>query len=114
VAGTTTGEPVIFNPFEPGFFDDPYRQYQALREHDPVHRSPLEVWVLFRYDDIVGILRDSSLSVQVDNATPTARMQMFAEQAPDWFTTRLYGRAAQERLRLDGVPGPPPPWPDES
>jgi cytochrome P450 len=82
VAGTTTGEPVIFNPFEPGFFDDPYRQYQALREHDPVHRSPLEVWVLFRYDDIVGILRDSSLSVQVDNATPTARMQMFAEQAP--------------------------------
>jgi cytochrome P450 len=83
VAGTTTGEPVIFNPFEPGFFDDPYRQYAALREHDPVHRSPLEVWVLFRYDDIVCVLRDSSLSVQVDNATPTARMQMFAEQAPE-------------------------------
>jgi cytochrome P450 len=83
VAGTTTGEPVIFNPFEPGFFDDPYRQYAALREHDPVHRSPLEVWVLFRYDDIVSVLRDSSLSVQVDNATPTARMQMFAEQAPE-------------------------------
>jgi cytochrome P450 len=83
VAGTTTGEPVIFNPFEPGFFDDPYRQYAALREHDPVHRSPLEVWVLFRYDDIVDVLRDSSLSVQVDNATPTARMQMFAEQAPE-------------------------------
>jgi cytochrome P450 len=83
VAGTTTGEPVIFNPFEPGFFDDPYPQYAALREHDPVHRSPLEVWVLFRYDDVVGLLRDSSLSVQVDNATPTARMQMFAEQAPE-------------------------------
>ena len=83
MAGTTTGEPVIFNPFEPGFFDDPYRQYAALREHDPVHRSPLEVWVLFRYDDIVTVLRDSSLSVEVDNATPTARMQMFAEQAPE-------------------------------
>jgi cytochrome P450 len=82
VAGTTTGEPVIFNPFEPGFFDDPYRQYAALREHDPVHRSPLEVWVLFRYDDIVGVLRDSSLSVQIDNAAPTARTRMFAEQAP--------------------------------
>jgi cytochrome P450 len=82
VAGTTTGEPAIFNPFEPGFFDDPYRQYAALREHDPVHRSPLEVWVLFRYDDIVRTLRDPSLSVQVDNATPTARMKMFAEQAP--------------------------------
>jgi cytochrome P450 len=82
VAGTTTGEPVIFNPFEAGFFDDPYRQYAALREHDPVHRSPLEVCVLFRYDDIVGVLRDPSLSVQIDNAAPTARTRMFAEQAP--------------------------------
>jgi cytochrome P450 len=82
VAGTTTGEPQIFNPFEAGFFEDPYRQYAALREHDPVHHSPLEVWVLFRYDDIVRTLRDPSLSVQIDNATPTARMQMFAEQAP--------------------------------
>jgi cytochrome P450 len=73
---------VIFNPFEPGFFEDPYRQYAALREHDPVHRSPLEVWVLFRYDDIVRTLRDASLSVQIDNALPTARTKMFAEQAP--------------------------------
>ncbi len=72
----------MFNPFEPGFFDDPYRQYAALREHDPVHRSPLEVWVLFRYDDVVRVLRDPSLSVQVDNALPTTRMRMFAEQAP--------------------------------
>jgi cytochrome P450 len=82
VAGTTTGEPVMFNPFEPGFFEDPYRQYAVLREREPVHRSPLEVWVLFRYDDVVRTLRDGSLSVQIDNATPTARMQMFAEQAP--------------------------------
>jgi cytochrome P450 len=97
VAGTTTGEPVIFNPFEPGFFDDPYPQYAALREHDPVHRSPLEVWVLFRYDDIVGVLRDSSLSVQVDNATPTARMQMFAEQAP----AEAQERGAHSILNVD-------------
>jgi cytochrome P450 len=82
VAGTTTGEPQVFNPFEAGFFEDPYRQYATLRDQDPVHHSPLEVWVLFRYDDIVRTLRDSSLSVQVDNATPTARMKMFAEQAP--------------------------------
>jgi cytochrome P450 len=72
----------MFNPFEPGFFEDPYSQYATLRERDPVHRSPLEVWVLFRYDDVVRTLRDPTLSVQVDNATPTARMQMFAEQAP--------------------------------
>ena len=97
MAGTTTGEPAIFNPFEPGFFEDPYAQYAELREHDPVHRSPLEVWVLFRYDDIVGVLRDSSLSVQVDNATPTARMQMFAEQAP----TEERERGAHSILNVD-------------
>ena len=38
---------------------------------------------------------------------------VFVARAPDWFTPRLYGRADQERLRLDGVPGPPPPRPDE-
>src|SRR5690348_462101 len=72
----------MFNPFEPGYFDDPYRQYAALRDRDPVHRSPLEVWILFRYDDVVRVLRDPSLSVQIDNAAPTARTQLFMEQAP--------------------------------
>jgi cytochrome P450 len=90
-------EPVAFNPFEPGFFDDPYRQYAALRERDPVHRSPLEVWVLFRYDDIVRVLRDPALSVQIDNATPTARMQMFAEQAP----AEAQERGAHSILNVD-------------
>jgi cytochrome P450 len=78
----TESEPVAFNPFEPGYFDDPYRQYAALRDADPVHRSPLEVWVLFRYDDVVRVLRDASLSVQIDNAAPTLRTQLFAENAP--------------------------------
>jgi cytochrome P450 len=93
----TESEPVAFNPFEAGFFDDPYRQYAELREHDPVHRSPLEVWVLFRYDDIVRVLRDPSLSVQIDNAAPTARMQMFAEQAP----AEAQERGAHSILNVD-------------
>jgi len=79
----TESEPVAFNPFEPGYFDDPYRQYAVLRDRDPVHHSPLEVWILFRYDDVVRVLRDPSLSVEIDNAAPTARTQMFMEQAPD-------------------------------
>jgi dethiobiotin synthetase len=41
-------------------------------------------------------------------ALPPAR---FRERAPLWFSPRLYGRADPQRLRLDGVPGPPPPWP---
>lgn len=44
--------PVMLNPFEPGFFDNPYAQYALVREQDPAHMSPLGVLVLFRYDDV--------------------------------------------------------------
>ena len=54
----------MFNPFAPGFVDDPYAQYAALREQDPVHRSLLGPWVLTRYDDVLRVLRDPSLSVE--------------------------------------------------
>ncbi|HWC38147.1 MAG TPA: cytochrome P450 [Acidimicrobiales bacterium] len=76
-----TVEVPAFNPFEPGFFEDPYSRYRTLRERDPVHHSPLGVWMLFRYDHILGLLRDPSLSVEPENATPTMRTQMFQEVA---------------------------------
>ena len=67
---------VAYNPFEPGFADDPYPQYRAVREADPVHQSPLGVWVLFRYDDVLGFLRDPELSVEDRNAHPTMLTQL--------------------------------------
>src|SRR5687768_15092298 len=67
---------VAYNPFEPGFADDPYPQYRAVREADPVHQSPLGVWVLFRYDDVLGFLRDPELSVEDRNAHPTVLTQL--------------------------------------
>jgi cytochrome P450 len=67
----TAAEPgIVFNPFEPGFFDDPYPHYAALREQEPVHRSPLGPWMLTRYEDCVRVLRDPTLSVEDANATP--------------------------------------------
>ena len=33
--------PPMLNPFEPGFFEDPYAQYALVRDQDPVHLSPL-------------------------------------------------------------------------
>ena len=59
--------PPMLNPFEPGFFEDPYRQYQLVREQDPVHHSPIGAWALFRYDDVYRVLRDPSLSVEERN-----------------------------------------------
>jgi cytochrome P450 len=60
----------MLNPFEPGFFADPYAQYRLVREQDPVHLSPIGSWALFRYDDVHRILRDPSLSVEERHARP--------------------------------------------
>jgi cytochrome P450 len=49
---------VVFNPLLPEFHADPYPFYRQLREEDPVHQSPLGIWVLTRYDDAVMVLRD--------------------------------------------------------
>jgi cytochrome P450 len=62
--------PVMLNPFEPGFFDDPYSQYRLVREQDPVHLSPIGAFALFRYDDVHHVLRDPSLSVEDRHMKP--------------------------------------------
>src|SRR2546425_28746 len=49
---------VEFNPFLPEFVADPYPFYARLRAEDPVHQSPLGLWVLTRYDDVARVLRD--------------------------------------------------------
>ena len=60
----------MLNPFEPGFFDDPYAQYRLVREQDPVHLSPIGACALFRYDDVHRVLRDPSLSVEERHTRP--------------------------------------------
>jgi cytochrome P450 len=62
--------PVMLNPFEPGFFDNPYAQYALVRAQDPVHMSPLGVLMLFRYEDVSRALRDPNLSVEQRHAKP--------------------------------------------
>jgi cytochrome P450 len=64
--------PVMLNPFEPGFFEDPYAQYRKVREQDPVHLSPIGAFALFRYDDVHRVLRDPSLSVEEQKMMPLA------------------------------------------
>jgi cytochrome P450 len=62
--------PPMLNPFEPGFFDDPYAQYARVREQDPIHRTELGPWALFRHADIMRVLRDPGLSVEEEKALP--------------------------------------------
>jgi dethiobiotin synthetase len=53
--------------------------------------------------DLAGVLPDGAGAMAP---------QPFRDAAPDWLTPLLYGRADPERLRSDGVPSPPPDWPE--
>jgi cytochrome P450 len=54
----TTSEAAQYNPFAPGFREDPYPHLHRLRSLDPIHWSPWGCWVLTRYNDIRFVLAD--------------------------------------------------------
>ena len=66
---------MMFNPFEPGFFDDPYPAYARLRDAEPVHPSPLGPWIVFDHASSARVLRDSTLSVEVRKAIEVNPLQ---------------------------------------
>jgi cytochrome P450 len=77
VTSADTDSSIVFDPFEAGFTEWPYDQYARLRRADPVHRSEvLQGWVLTRYADVERVLKDPSMSTQIDNATPTPQTEM--------------------------------------
>jgi len=96
-------EPVAFNPFEPGYHDDPYAQYARLREHDPVHHSVLGPWFLFRHDDVERLIRDPELSVEFANARmeDTPRLNMFEAVLGEELTAQVRERGDHAILNLD-------------
>jgi cytochrome P450 len=60
----------IYNPFEPGFHEDPYDQYARIRATGRTQRGPFDSLLLHRYDDCFGILRRAGTSVEEANARP--------------------------------------------
>src|SRR5256886_2025966 len=83
-AMSQTMPPPVFDPFAPGFTDDPYPQYAALRTGAPAGRHPLGFFLLTRYEDVSGLLR-ASMSVEDRNITDRQlielREQMYGEEA---------------------------------
>jgi cytochrome P450 len=79
-----TMPPPVFDPFAPGFTDDPYPQYAALRSGAPAGRHPFGFFLLTRYDDVSGLLR-AGMSVEDGNITDRQlielREQMYGEDA---------------------------------
>ena len=74
----------LFDPFAPGFTDNPYPQYAFLRDVAPVYQHPLGFWLLTCYEDVSWLLR-AGLSVEDRNvaAGPFTQLrdEMRGEQA---------------------------------
>ncbi len=59
------------NPLDQSFRDNPYPALRRLRELDPVNLTPIGVWRLTRYDDVVRLLREAPAGVRTtDGALP--------------------------------------------
>jgi cytochrome P450 len=66
--------PPLFDPFAPGFTDDPYPHYATVREAAPVYQHPFGFWLLTRYEDVAWLLR-AGMSVEDRNVTDSPMMQ---------------------------------------
>ena len=68
-----------FNPFAPGFLDDPYTTYRALLEHNPVSWDPVfEAWLFTRYEDVDYVLTHPNTSA--DRRSARNRLAEMARQ----------------------------------
>jgi cytochrome P450 len=71
-----------FDPFEAGYDAWPYDQFRRLRESDPVHWSELLCgWIVTRFDDVSRLLRDGTLSSDLDRANDSAVVDMLRARA---------------------------------
>jgi cytochrome P450 len=95
--------PPLFDPFAPGFTDDPYPQYAALRAGAPVYAHPFGFWLLTSYEAVSWLLR-ANLSVEERNvaASPFTelREQMYGEDADRPRGVSMLDRDPPDHTRL--------------
>ena len=53
-----TATPPLFNPLSADFIRDPYPAYERLRTTDPMHLTPLGLYLASRHAEVGAILRD--------------------------------------------------------
>ncbi|WP_026413923.1 cytochrome P450 [Actinomadura oligospora] len=92
---------LLFNPFEPGFTDDPFPAYRRLREADPVHASPIGIWILTTHKDVGDLLRsDQSVDERrVSEGLFVEQMRAF-EDAMDGRGRSMLDRDPPDHTRL--------------
>jgi cytochrome P450 len=98
-----TMPPPLFDPFAPGFTDDPYPQYAAVRAQAPVFRHPFGFWLLTRYEDVAFLLR-AGTSVEDRNITDRElldlRKLIYGDEAPRSGRISMLDRDPPDHTRL--------------
>jgi cytochrome P450 len=102
---TEPSPPPLFDPFAPGFADDPYPHYATMREQAPVYLHPFGFWLLTSYDDVAWLLREPGLSVEDGNVAAGSTMrelreEMFRDQAPQASALSMLDRDPPDHTRL--------------
>jgi len=73
----------LYNPFHPAHRADPYPRYHRLRDEAPVYFHPrLGVWILSRYEDAVGVLRDPRFLANRTRSQAFQRTDPFRDLPP--------------------------------
>ena len=54
----TAGGAPLFNPLDPDFIRNPYPHYERMRAVDPVHLTPLGMYVASRHAEVSLVMRD--------------------------------------------------------
>lgn len=57
-----------YNPLEPGFSENPFEQYERIRQGERVQQAAFGPLLVHRYRDVTTLLRDSETSVNVEDA----------------------------------------------
>jgi cytochrome P450 len=102
---TETMPPPLFDPFAPGFTDDPYPQYAVMRAQAPVYQHPFGFWLLTGYDDVTWLLREPGLSVEDQNVAADSllrqvREEFYGDEAPRSNALSMLDRDPPDHTRL--------------
>src|SRR5262249_52482855 len=105
VTDTLSSAP-LFDPFAPGFTDNPYPQYAALRASAPVYQHPMGFWLLTGYEDVSWLLR-AGLSVEERNVAEGPFQELrkaiyadYADQMPRVEALSMLDRDPPDHTRL--------------
>lgn len=103
VPASATVDAPLFDPFAPGFTDDPYPQYARLRSEAPVYQHPLGFWIVTPYEEVSALLR-SGHSVEDRNAGPGPMRDLaratYGDRPPRMFGESMLDKDAPDHTRL--------------